>query len=242
MLSIQEMKDKDFEKAIFGGYDVKAVDEFREEVIIEFTKMQKEKMALQQKLKDLTTKNEEYAAVENSMRKALMSAQEIASDIVKKAEIERDKILTDVRESAQEQINTYRSQIADEKQKLQSAQESTAVFVSKMTAYYENELKALVGASKNLPKKIEKAPKVDNKQEFTLNLSKENEAEFKAIHDAEQKESVTQNILEKIKKETINPEVLSPVVEKEEVSSSKNRQNSSKFEFSELKFGKNYSE
>ncbi len=248
MLSVQEIRDKQFEKTLFGGYDIKSVDDFIDEIIAEMAIMQKEKIALQQKLKDLSDKNEEYRAVENSMRRALISAQEIAAEMVTTAEGERDKILNEVKESAQEQINTYRAQIADEKEKLRIAKEGSSEFISKMTGYFETQLGELVKLSKEVPVVTDK-----DKKEFTISLSKENAEEMASIPDVEQTAvSITENIIEKLKRETINARTLTEETDETKVISSVVTEEtpqekaeekpsfSSKYDVKELKFGKNF--
>ena len=252
MLSVQNIKNKTFEKAIFGGYDAKGIDEFMEEIASEFSLLHKENVALKEKFKELTEKNEEYRSVENSMRKALISAQTIANDMVENAENERDRILKEAQEIAHEQINTYRTQISEEQTKLYNAKDKTSDFVTKMTAFYEKQIKEFVNLSKDLPIIKTETQSLD----FTLELSKQNMEDFSAIKDSDKEQSITENILEKIKSETITPKVTvgSPIVNVPEENSEnynyieldetsnedKKLENSSKYNFSELKFGKGY--
>ena len=251
MLSVQNIKDKNFEKAIFGGYDAKGVSEYMEEVASEFSILYKENMALKQKIKEVSDKNEEYKSVENSMRKALVSAQGIAAEMVESAEKECDKILKEASEIAHEQINTYRRQINQEQETLKKIQDKTSKFVSQATAFYEKQIKEFVEFSKEIPEV--KKPIIEKKdfEDFTLNLSTENFEEINSIKDTE--ESVTENILAKIKSETLNAKTIGDKKETnysdldtymdEPVGQddySKDLSNSSKFNFSELKFGKDY--
>ena len=78
-MTVQEIQEIGFEKAVFGGYDMKSVDTFLERVAEEFAAMQKENAALKAKMKVLVDKIEEYRGVEDGMRRTLMSAQSIAS-------------------------------------------------------------------------------------------------------------------------------------------------------------------
>lgn len=41
MLTVQEIQAVNFEKAVFGGYDMKAVDEFLEHITEDFAALQK---------------------------------------------------------------------------------------------------------------------------------------------------------------------------------------------------------
>ena len=64
MLTVQEIQTPEFEKAVFGGYDQKAVDDFMETVAADFASLQKENAALKSKMKVLVDKIEEYRSVE----------------------------------------------------------------------------------------------------------------------------------------------------------------------------------
>lgn len=206
MLSAQSIREKKFEKAVFGGFEVRGVENYIEELAAEFSAMQKENVALKQKLKEINDKNEEYRAVENSMRKALLSAQSIASDMIEKANIERDRILNEASEIAHEQINTYRKQIAEEQRNLQESQEKTAKFVSAITAFYEKQIKEVVEFSKEMPAIQAGSTLIDD---FTLELSKENAQKMGEVSEVES--GYTNDILEKIKRETLIPQALAQI-------------------------------
>ena len=51
-MTVQEIQEIGFEKAVFGGYDMKSVDTFLERVAEEFAAMQKENAAMKAKLKN----------------------------------------------------------------------------------------------------------------------------------------------------------------------------------------------
>ena len=75
MISPQELQNKKFEKAVFGGYDMAGIDEFLDVLIPDYTALYKENMNLKNKMKVLVDKIEEYRSVDEEMRKALYSAQ-----------------------------------------------------------------------------------------------------------------------------------------------------------------------
>lgn len=211
MISAQSIIEKRFEKAVFGGFEIRGVEDYMEELASEFSAMQKENIALKQKLKEINDKNEEYRTVENSMRKALISAQNIANEMVEKAKEERDKILNEASEIAHEQINTYRKQISQEQNNLQTIQDRTSKFVSTVTAFYEKQIKETTEFSREMPA-IHSKSEVDNLfEEFTLDLSKENAQKLDKI--ADEKISYTNDILEKIKRETLNPHIVSDLAQ-----------------------------
>ena len=147
MLTVQEIQAVNFEKAVFGGYDMKSVDEFLEHITEDFAALQKENAALKSKMKVMVDKIEEYRSVEEGMRRALVSAQSIAQETLDKAKTEAEQLLLKARTEAENRIENYRMQIASEGKKLEEAKAKNAEFVAQLSAVYEEQLKSLVSLS-----------------------------------------------------------------------------------------------
>ncbi|MCI8855483.1 MAG: DivIVA domain-containing protein [Clostridiaceae bacterium] len=160
MLTVQEIQAMSFEKAVFGGYDQKSVDDFVEELAGDYGTLQKENAALKSKMKVLIDKIEEYRSVENGMRRALVSAQSIAQETIDKAQAESAQLIAEARQNADEQIESYRVQIESEARKLHTAKEKTAQFLSRITALYDEQTKMLMKMSASDELAIESAPAV----------------------------------------------------------------------------------
>lgn len=147
MLTVQDIQSVRFEKVVFGGYDMKAVDEFLEQVTEDYAAMQKENAALKAKMKVLVDKIEEYRSIEEGMRRALASAQNIAQETLDKSKAEAEQLMTRTRSEAEHQIDGYRRRIISESKKLEEAKSHTAAFVAQISAFYEEQLKGLLALS-----------------------------------------------------------------------------------------------
>lgn len=147
MLTVQEIQAVSFEKAVFGGYDMKSVDEFLEKITETVAVLQKENAALKSKMKVLVDKIEEYRSVEDGMRKALVSAQNIAQETLEKSRSEAEQLLSTARNEAEARIENYRIQIVTESRRLEEAKAKNAEFVAQLSAVYEEQLKSLVALS-----------------------------------------------------------------------------------------------
>lgn len=143
MLTVQEIQAISFEKAVFGGYDMKSVDEFLEHITEDFAALQKENAALKSKMKVLVDKIEEYRSVEDGMRRALVSAQTIARETLDKSKAEAEQLLFSARNEAETRIENYRLQLASASKKLEEAKSINAEFVAQLTAVYEEQLRSL---------------------------------------------------------------------------------------------------
>ena len=101
MFTPQEIQEKTFVKAVFGGYDMQTVDEFLEPLTEDYITLYKENAVLKSKMKVLVEKLEEYRAQEQSMRKAIVSAQRTADAVIAEAEKKAAQLMNDAQAVAQ---------------------------------------------------------------------------------------------------------------------------------------------
>lgn len=150
MISLKDLETKTFEKSVFGGYEMKAVDEFLTQVHQSYVEIQKDNDTLKSKLKIVISKVEEYKTVEESMRKALLSAQNIADEILRKAREQSEKIIKDANERAKKEIHNTKAEIKNEERKLEAVREKTLELTTKITTYYESEIESISRLAKGL--------------------------------------------------------------------------------------------
>lgn len=125
----QDIREKTFEKAMFGGYDMAAVQNYQEEVATELANTQKEIAVLKGKMKVLVDKIEEYRASENAMRLAILSAQKVGKQIEDDAQARADKILSDANATSDRILGGLQQETANEEAKLLNAKTSCAKFL-----------------------------------------------------------------------------------------------------------------
>ena len=131
MFTPQEVSEKAFPKASFGGYSMSAVDEFLDTLTEDYTALYKENATLKAKLKVLAEKVEEYRATEDAMRSTLLTAQRMAAQMVQEAQSEKDKVLAAAREEAAAQIGRLDEDRAAAEQKLALAKAELTAFVQR---------------------------------------------------------------------------------------------------------------
>ena len=126
MLTPQNFREKTFEKAIFGGYDMGAVDDFLDEAANDYAAVAKENMVLKSKMKVLVEKIEEYRATEDSMRLTLLSAQKLSMQIEEDARKKADEALSTARAEAERITrDAYNQRTSEENLLLEAKREST---------------------------------------------------------------------------------------------------------------------
>lgn len=143
MLTPQEVSERAFQKANFGGYNMAQVDEFLDVLTGDYSALYNENAVLKNKMKVLVDKVEEYRSTEEAMRKALMAAQRMADDLVREAERKRDEMLSQADAEAQSRRAQLARDLETEEFRLKRAQQSTAAFVSKVRELHAQEAQLL---------------------------------------------------------------------------------------------------
>ena len=132
MMTPQEVSERSFAKASFGGYNMVMVDEFLDQLTVDYTALYKENASLKAKMKVLADSLEEYRATEKGMRRALLAAQQAADEMVKEAESRKRELIRNAEAEAQAKINELHRQVADEEARLNSIQTATKEYVDKV--------------------------------------------------------------------------------------------------------------
>lgn len=139
----QDIREKTFEKAMFGGYDMAAVQNYQEEVATELANAQKEVAVLKGKMKVLVDKIEEYRASEDAMRLAILSAQKVGKQIEDDAQARADKILGEAKDTSDRILGGLQHETANEEAKLLNAKTSCAKFLEDVRNLCMNQLEYL---------------------------------------------------------------------------------------------------
>ena len=143
MLTPQEVSERAFPKASFGGYNMALVDEFLDQVTADYTALFKENAILKGKMKVLVDKVEEYRATEDAMRQTLLSAQRMAENMVAEAETKRVSLLQEAEDAARSKLERLREEYDHTQYRLETAQQNTAASVTRMREILTQQLGCL---------------------------------------------------------------------------------------------------
>ena len=161
MLTPQEVSERAFQKASFGGYNMSQVDEFLDVLTGDYSALYSENAVLKSKMKVLVDKVEEYRSTEEAMRKALMTAQRMADDLVKEAERKKAELLQQAEGEARRRKEELERELQNEEYRLAQARRSTAAFVEKVRALYADQDKLLSNLGELCPAQAQAQPAAD---------------------------------------------------------------------------------
>ena len=147
MTTPQDIREKTFEKAVFGGYDMGDVDDFMEQLATDITTLQKENSVLKGKMKVLVDKIEEYRGGEEALRTAILSAQNMGNMIEKESREKSDRIVGDAEAEAERLTRKARDEVETEKARLEAAKRSSVQFIESMNMLCHKQLEFLARIS-----------------------------------------------------------------------------------------------
>lgn len=163
MLTPQEVAEHGFSKSRMGGYNMKEVDDFLDELTADFSELYKENSVLKGKIKVLAEKISEYRETEDAMRTTLLTAQKMANSMVVQAEEEKKRMIAEAERAALQRKAEVEQEVADAEYQLKMAKNATAQFVEGMRELVKQEASFLdqlptIKAEPIHPKKAEPAP------------------------------------------------------------------------------------
>ena len=112
MMTPQEVASCTFSKAVMGGYNMAAVDDFLDKLTEDYTALYNDNAALKAKMKVLVDKLEEYKGLEDTMRSTLLTAQKMANSLVAEAEAKRDELIADAAGAAKKRLAEIEDEVA----------------------------------------------------------------------------------------------------------------------------------
>jgi len=242
MLTPQEVSDRAFQKAGFGGYNMAQVDEFLDVLTGDYSALYNENAVLKSKMKVLVDKVEEYRSTEEAMRKALMAAQKMADDMVREAEQKKSTILQQAESDAASRMEELSSQVKAEEFRLQKAQQATASYVEKVRALQGEEEALLSRLQELAPQAVpvdpvdEKAAEIDdNVQRLLARAMQDAAAESQSQAETSQPEP------EEVSGDTaeFDPAAAAAAAAREKEEKAADR-HVSRIDFGELQFGRDY--
>lgn len=143
MFTPQEVQDKKFPKAVFGGYDMGEVDDFLDSVSEYYAALYKENVVLKNKLKILAEKIEEYRSVDTAMRKALLSAQKMANEITEEAKKKCEELQNKAQIDYENSMAALKDNIRNEEKRLEKLREETSRFAEASILIYNRQIETI---------------------------------------------------------------------------------------------------
>ena len=189
MMTPQEVASHSFAKATLGGYNLAMVDEFLDALTEDFTTLYNDNAILKNKLKVLSEKVEEYRATEETMRKTLLAAQQMADSMVEDAKKKQAELVSEAEHDVQARVDELKKAVTAEEYRLKKAQESTAAYVHKLAQFHDEEMAFLSNLGELVPPEMAAAVRDDPSIEIKAAL------DAQARQEEEEQQAATRRVV-----------------------------------------------
>ena len=159
MITPLDIENKKFSKQMMNGYNVEDVDDFLDELVIDYEKNYKELAEANEKIDKLTNELEQYKNLEKTLQNTLVMAQTTAEEVKVAAKQQADQIINDAKTRADEiQRDGNESSLKrlDEIEKQIAIKEKRFEEVKKQFDVYKAKMESLLISQEELIKEINK--------------------------------------------------------------------------------------
>lgn len=142
MLTPLDIENKRFTKTI-KGYNVDEVDDFLDQVTLEYEKLYKENSEYKSKFDQQNKEIERYKTVEHTLQNTLLMAQSTAEDIKTMAQKQADQIINEAKVEAQKMVDEVNKDEVEIRRKTEELRKQFDVYKAKMEALLISQLELL---------------------------------------------------------------------------------------------------
>ena len=143
-----DIENKKFSKQMMNGYSVEEVDDFLDELTVDYEKIYKQSTESNTKIESLMQELEKYKNIESTLQNTLIMAQSTADEIKKVAKQEADQLIREAQGKAKEATMEIEKDIAIKTKELDDLQEQFDVYKAKMESLLISQLELLKDSNK----------------------------------------------------------------------------------------------
>lgn len=143
-----DIENKKFSKQMMNGYSVEEVDDFLDELTVDYEKIYKQSTESNTKIESLMQELEKYKNIESTLQNTLIMAQSTADEIKKVAKQEADQLIREAQGKAKEATMEIEKDIAIKTKELEDLQKQFDVYKAKMESLLISQLELLKDSNK----------------------------------------------------------------------------------------------
>ena len=144
-----DIENKKFAKQMMNGYSVEEVDNFLDELTLDYEKLYKEVNESKSRITELESGIKKYQNLESTLQNTLIMAQSTAEEIKKVAKQEADQLIKDAQGTAKQQVMELEQQLIIKKKELEELQKQIDVYKAKMESLLISQLELLKEVNKD---------------------------------------------------------------------------------------------
>ncbi len=137
-----DIHNKEFSKG-FRGYDEDEVNEFLDQVIKDYEQVLREKRELEERLNDMTERMSHFNAIEETLNKSIVVAQEAGEEVKRNAQKEAKLIMKEAEKNADRIVNESLSKARKIAMEIEELKKQSKVFRTRFKMLIEAQLDLL---------------------------------------------------------------------------------------------------
>ena len=149
MLTPLDIENKRFAKQIMNGYSVEEVDDFLDEIGVDYAKKQKELSEAYKEVEELRKSLEHYKSIESTLQNTLLMAQSTAEEVKNVAKQKADQMIEEAKATSEKEVANLNSQILVKKKELEDIQKKFDIYKAKMESLLISQLELIKEINKN---------------------------------------------------------------------------------------------
>ena len=149
MLTPLDIENKRFSKKRVNGYSPEEVDDFLEEVALDYTKQTKELLDANKKIEELNASMQKYRTIEDTLQNTLIMAQTTADEVKKVAKQQAEQIINEAKTSVQKESDSLEQQIIYKRKDLEDIKKQFDIYKAKMESLLISQLELLKDVNKD---------------------------------------------------------------------------------------------
>ena len=148
MISPLDIDNKKFAKQMVNGYNVEEVDDFLDELTIDYSKNYKEVTELRAKVEELNNSLVQYKTIESTLQNTLVMAQSTAEEVKNVAKQKADQIIEEAKANAQKQVDELNNEIIQKQKELDDVKKQFDIYKAKMESLLISQLELIKDINK----------------------------------------------------------------------------------------------
>lgn len=110
MLTPLDIENKKFSKQVMNGYNVEDVDDFLDELVVDYGKNYKELAEANLRIEKMTSEIEHYRNLETTLQNTLVMAQSTAEEVKSVAKQQADQLMNEARSQSAQLMNDAKTE------------------------------------------------------------------------------------------------------------------------------------
>ena len=149
MITPLDIDNKKFAKQMVNGYNVEEVDDFLDELTIDYSKNYKEVTELRAKVEELNNSLVQYKTIESTLQNTLVMAQSTAEEVKNVAKKQADQLLNEAKATAERDVIDLEQKVSFKKRELESLQKQFDIYKAKMESLLISQLELIKEVNKD---------------------------------------------------------------------------------------------